>query len=52
MRSARHLHLRGVRIASPRDFWAGLLFGGFGLFMAIYAATHYAIGTAVRLRKL
>jgi putative tricarboxylic transport membrane protein len=40
---------RVVRIASPRDFWAGLLFGGFGLFMSIYAATHYKLGTAVRM---
>ena len=38
-----------MRIANPRDFWAGLLFGGFGLFMSLYAATHYKIGTAVRM---
>jgi Tripartite tricarboxylate transporter TctB family len=38
-----------VRIANPRDFWAGLLFGGFGLFTAIYAAMHYNLGTAVRM---
>ena len=38
-----------MRIASPRDFWAGLLFGAFGLFAAVYAATHYSIGTAVRM---
>jgi len=38
-----------VRIASPRDFWAGLLFGGLGLFAAIYAATNYTLGTAVRM---
>jgi Tripartite tricarboxylate transporter TctB family len=38
-----------VRIANPRDFTAGLLFGAFGLFMAVYAATHYNLGTAVRM---
>ena len=38
-----------MRIASPRDFWAGLLFGAFGLFVAIYAAMHYKYGTAVRM---
>jgi hypothetical protein len=38
-----------VRIANPRDFWAGILFGAFGLFMALYAATHYPLGTAVRM---
>jgi hypothetical protein len=39
----------GVRIANPRDFWAGVAFGGFGLFMAVYAATNYQLGTAVRM---
>jgi len=43
------LHFHRVRIASPRDFWAGVLFGGFGLFMSIYAAMHYPLGTAVRM---
>jgi putative tricarboxylic transport membrane protein len=38
-----------VRIANPRDFTAGALFGALGLFAAIYAATHYKIGTAVRM---
>jgi putative tricarboxylic transport membrane protein len=38
-----------MRIASPKDFWAGLLFGGLGLFVALYAATHYKLGTAVRM---
>jgi hypothetical protein len=26
-----------MRIKSPADFWTGVLFGGFGLFAAIYA---------------
>ena len=38
-----------MRIKNPTDFWTGLLFGGFGLFMSIYAATHYQLGTAVRM---
>ena len=38
-----------MRIANPRDFWAGLLFGGIGLFVAIYAAMHYNLGSAVRM---
>lgn len=38
-----------MRIASPKDFWAGLLFGGLGLFAALYAATHYNMGSAVRM---
>jgi len=38
-----------MRIRSPQDFWAGVLFGGVGLSAAIYAATHYTIGTAVRM---
>ena len=38
-----------MRIKSPTDFWTGLLFGGFGLFAALYAANHYALGTAVRM---
>lgn len=41
--------MRTLRIANPTDFWAGLAFGGFGLFMSLYAATHYNIGTAVRM---
>jgi hypothetical protein len=38
-----------LRVASPQDFWAGVLFGAFGLFAASYAAWHYKIGTAVRM---
>jgi putative tricarboxylic transport membrane protein len=38
-----------VRIGNPTDFWAGIAFGGFGLFMALYAATHYTLGSAVRM---
>jgi hypothetical protein len=38
-----------MRIKSPRDFWAGLMFIGFGLFFAIWATAHYQMGTAVRM---
>jgi hypothetical protein len=38
-----------MRIRNPTDFVTGLLFGGFGVFMSLYAATHYNIGTAVRM---
>jgi putative tricarboxylic transport membrane protein len=38
-----------MRIASPQDFWSGLLFGALGAFAAVYAALHYKIGTAVRM---
>ena len=38
-----------MRIKSPTDFWTGVLFGGLGLFVSIYGATHYALGTAVRM---
>jgi hypothetical protein len=38
-----------MRIKNPTDFWTGLLFGGFGLFMAVYAALHYNLGSAVRM---
>jgi hypothetical protein len=38
-----------IRVANPRDFVAGLLFGGLGLFFCLYAATHYQLGTALRM---
>src|SRR5688572_7249712 len=38
-----------MRIRNPTDFWTGLLFGGFGLFVSLYAATNYSIGSAVRM---
>ena len=38
-----------MRLKNPTDFWAGLLFGGFGLFVSLYAATHYQIGSAIRM---
>jgi hypothetical protein len=38
-----------MRIKNPTDFWTGVLFGGFGLFVAVYAAVNYKLGTAVRM---
>jgi hypothetical protein len=38
-----------MRIKSPKDFWAGLMFVGVGLFFMIWALTHYQMGTAVRM---
>jgi len=38
-----------VKIKSPKDFWAGLMFIGVGLFFLVWAITHYQMGTAVRM---
>lgn len=38
-----------MRIKSPKDFWAGLMFIGFGLFFAVWAWAFYQMGTAVRM---
>src|SRR3970040_714344 len=38
-----------MRIKSPKDFWAGLMFIGVGAFFVVWAATHYQLGTAVRM---
>lgn len=38
-----------MRIKSPKDFWAGIMFLAFGLFFAIWAAVNYQMGTAVRM---
>ena len=37
------------RIRNQTDFAAGLLAMAFGLFVAVYAAVHYKLGTAVRM---
>src|SRR5262245_21720298 len=39
----------GMKIKSPKDFWAGLMFIGTGLFFMFWAMTHYQMGTAVRM---
>jgi len=38
-----------VKIKSPKDFWAGLMFLGFGLFFTVWAVASYQMGTAVRM---
>ena len=38
-----------MKIKSPKDFWAGVMFMGFGLFFIAWALTHYQMGTAVRM---
>ena len=38
-----------MKVKSPKDFWSGLMFIGIGLFFAIWAVTHYQMGTAVRM---
>jgi hypothetical protein len=38
-----------MKIRSPRDFWAGLMFLAFGVFFAVWASLHYQMGTAVRM---
>jgi hypothetical protein len=38
-----------MKIKSPKDFWSGLMFIVSGLFFAIWAVTHYQMGTAVRM---
>jgi hypothetical protein len=38
-----------LRIKAPKDFWAGLMFIGFGGFFMIWALGHYQMGTAVRM---
>jgi hypothetical protein len=38
-----------MKIKSPKDFWAGLMFIGIGLFFVVWAMTHYQMGSAVRM---
>jgi len=38
-----------MKIKSPKDFWAGLMFIGVGLFFIAWALTHYQMGTSVRM---
>ena len=38
-----------MKIKAPRDFWAGLMFIGVGLFFLIVAQMNYQMGTAVRM---
>ncbi|MGH8740968.1 MAG: tripartite tricarboxylate transporter TctB family protein [Burkholderiales bacterium] len=38
-----------LKIKSPKDFWAGLMFLGVGMFFTIWAVVHYQMGSAVRM---
>jgi len=38
-----------MRIRSPKDFWAGLMFTGFGLFFAAWALSSYRLGGSLRM---
>jgi Tripartite tricarboxylate transporter TctB family len=38
-----------MKVKSPKDFWAGLMFIASGLFFAIWALEFYQMGTAVRM---
>jgi hypothetical protein len=38
-----------MQIKNAKDFWAGLMFIATGLFFAIWGATFYQMGTAVRM---
>ncbi len=38
-----------MKIKSPKNFWAGLMFIAFGLFAVIGALINYQVGTAVRM---
>jgi hypothetical protein len=38
-----------VKIKSPKDFWAGVMFVGTGVFFLIWAIANYQMGTAVRM---
>lgn len=38
-----------MKIKSPKDFWAGVMFVAFGLFFAMWALNFYQMGSAVRM---
>ena len=38
-----------MTIKSPKDFWAGLMFIGTGLFFTLWALSNYQMGSAVRM---
>ena len=38
-----------LKIKSPKDFWAGMMFAGVGLFFMIWAVVNYQMGSAVRM---
>ena len=38
-----------MKIKSPKDFWAGVMFIAFGVFFCVWAVIYYQMGTAVRM---
>ena len=38
-----------MRIRSPRDFWAGVMFIAFGVFFMVWAVANYQMGSTVRM---
>jgi hypothetical protein len=38
-----------IKIKAPKDFWAGMMFIGVGLFFMFWALTYYQMGSAVRM---
>jgi hypothetical protein len=38
-----------LKIKAPKDFWAGLMFIGFGGFFMVWALVNYQMGSAVRM---
>ena len=38
-----------MKIKSPKEFWAGVMFIAFGGFAVVWSLTHYQMGTAVRM---
>jgi hypothetical protein len=38
-----------IKIKSPKNLWAGLMFIAFGLFFLVWAVANYQMGTAVRM---
>ena len=38
-----------MKIKSPQDFWAGLMFIAFGVFFVVVALVYYQMGSAVRM---
>src|ERR671939_482457 len=46
---ARLWRRSSMKIKSPKDFWAGVMFVGTGVFFMVWAVEHYQMGTAVRM---
>src|SRR5690348_16095092 len=38
-----------MKIKSPKNVWAALIFIAFGAFVGIYGSTHYQYGSALRM---